>query len=431
MGFILTPQSAAIYAALALALVLFAVSKSRRQLCAQLVGGSGALIAVQVGSVHVWSAAVLLWLVFTRSSDSRQWPRVLSLAGAVVLLMTTVLHGDLVNSATLALQLAALAGGGALIALRAQPRDVDAMMRAALVVITIGSLIGLLQVVGVVPIDTWHSDISTIGRPLGIWPEPDWLGLMAAVGVLLSWHLEVSPKLRVAAFVINIAAVALSFARAAWVALALAIVATVIAQLFSRQRRTETRKGRRAAVVTLLVATLLGLAASPVLREDLARRVETLTSATASEDDISGRARILQTESLLQLAETAAPFGHGLSAAGRVGVSGALYLKAESGNDVASNWVLGLWVDGAYLAVPLILFLVLFALRGSAIPAGQMLLLVLINNLFSNALFQPVTWMLLGLTMLALAPKDPRRPKAAVESTAGRIKGWGPCTLLD
>jgi hypothetical protein len=314
----------------------------------------------------------------------------------------SVFFGDLVNSPTLALQLAALAGSGALVTLRANSEDVGIILRAALLVISFGSLIGLMQVVGLIPLDTWHQDISAVGRPLGIWPEPDWLGLMAATGVILAWRMDLPALYRVTALTLCFASFILAFARAAWVALAVAVIALTIARRLTMTKQIATGRGRRAAVVVLACSSVSALLGSSTLRSDLIRRLNSLVSAESS--DISGQARLQQTDSLLHLADTAAPFGHGLSSSGRVGVSGLLYLTVESDNNVASNWLLGLWVDAALLAIPLILFLVYFTFRGITDLSGQILLVILVNSLFSNALFQPVTWLFVGLTLLATAP---------------------------
>lgn len=398
-----------------LGLVVLFVLRDRRLVAAYLVGGTGALVGAQIASVHLFTAAIGLWLLFTRPAASRQWLRVLLLMTVAGMLVTTVLFGDLVNSPTLALQLLALTGSASLIALGADARDGEAMLRAALAVITVGALVGLGQMAGIVPIETWHVEVSALGRPTGIWPEPDWLGLLAAVGVVLAWRLPLGPWLRTVALTVNSAGVVLSFARAAWVALAVSVAVLVVTRMFARRRASAPdRGGRGRGLVVLLLLGVLALAVSPELRSDLGRRVDTLTGQ--STEDVSGQARLQQTRALLYLADTAAPFGHGLSASGRVGVSGALLIGVQSPNNVGSNWMISLWVDGALLALPLILFMLIFALRGTVEPPGQALLLVLVNSLFSNGFFQPITWLLLGLTMAALAP----RPSPAAAPAVAR-----------
>lgn len=385
-------------------LVLLVVLGSRRTVAGWLVGGAGVLMGAQVGGVHVFTIATVVWVLFTPKGRHDRDGRALLLVGSAVLLSTSVLFGDLVNSRTLALQLVALAFNAAMIAVRAEAQDVAAMLRGALVVITVGGVVGLLQVFGVIPLELWHINVSSIGRPTGIWPEPDWMGLMGALGLVLAWRLPLAPLTRVVCLSVSGASFVLAFARAAWVALAVCVVVALVAGALSRRREKVAGRGRVLAVVVLLVVGVVGLTASPELRSDLGRRVDSLTSSAAG--DVSGQARVQQIEGLLFLSESALPFGHGLSASGRVGVSGRLLLSGDSPNNVASNWILALWVDGALLALPLIGFLLYFALRGVRLLPGQLLVVVLVNSLFSNAVFMPVAWLVLGLAMQAL-----ERPK--------------------
>jgi hypothetical protein len=231
---------------------------------------------------------------------------------------------------------------------------------------------------------------------------------MAAIGMVLVWRLHVPPLLRALVLSINTAAVVLSFARAAWIAIVVSCVVVVLARALSRRRAVQekaARRGRGLAIGLVGVVAVGGLMSSPQLRDDLAKRVDTL--ANPSQEDISGQARLRQQASLLHLAETAAPFGHGLSASGRVGVWGELNLKGVADNNVSSNWLLAMWVDGAYLALPLVLFLMYLALRTSSAISGQVLVLILVNSLWSNALFLPVTWLCIGLIFREMAWRMP------------------------
>lgn len=390
-------------------LLVLAALKARRAVAAWIVGGAGVLMAAQVGGAHLFTLATMLWLVFTRPTG-RSVFRATGLLVAAGGLAVTVLFGDLVNSRSLALQLMALAVTAVAIAMRAEDHDTRAMIRGALAVITFGASVGALQVAGVIPMELWHLDVSSIGRPTGIWPEPDWMGLMAALGLVLAWRLPLSPLVRTAALSLNGLMFVLAFARAAWVALAVSVVLLVVLQFFTSRRAERPVGQRRGGAVAVLLLLCVGLlVASPELRSDLGRRVESLT--TSSTEDVSGQARIGQTRALLHLADSAAPFGHGLSASGRVGVTGQLFLRGESVNNVASNWLLAMWVDGALLALPLIGFLLVFALRGARTIPGQMLVVVLVNSLFSNATFMPVAWLALALTLLAVTPRvRPPRP---------------------
>jgi hypothetical protein len=117
---------------------------------------------------------------------------------------------------------------------------------------------------------------------------------------------------------------------------------------------------------------------------------------------------------LLRLAETAPLYGHGISASGRVDVHGNLIFGTVSENNVSSNWILAMWVDGKLLALPLItLLLVVAALRAGTIP-GQLLVIALANSIFSNATYVPIVWALLGLVSIKreelIADKQPGLP---------------------
>jgi hypothetical protein len=66
-------------------------------------------------------------------------------------------------------------------------------------------------------------------------------------------------------------------------------------------------------------------------------------------------------------------------------------------------------VDGAFLSLPLIVLLMVVTALSLRSIAGQLLLLVLVNSFFSNATYQPVAWMLLGLCMAELKISQDRR----------------------
>lgn len=156
------------------------------------------------------------------------------------------------------------------------------------------------------------------------------------------------------------------------------------------------REGRIAAPAAFAAVAIIALASIPKLQLNLTDRL--FPSISDISTDISAQARVQQNDGLNYLANTAPWYGQGLSASGRVGVSGILYLD-NSVNNLGSNWLLSLWVDGKFLALPIIGFLLYFAIRFARHLPGQLLGLVLINSFFSNALFQPITWLLLGLTL--------------------------------
>ena len=400
------------FAAVVLGLVAALTHPGRRSILAFLLGVSAGLVAVQIFRVHIFTLLAVGWVFLPGRAGNRGAPKlVAALLGAALLLASTTLLGNLVNSPTLGLQLLALAGSAALLALTATRRDVTAMLWGLLVVSTVGSAVGVLQVFQVIPMDLWHLHVSSIGRPTGIYPEPDWLGMFSGMGVLLSWRLSMSRAAKVGLFLPNVTVFVLAMARASWIALLVCVVAAGVASAIRRSRGSARaafrgpRRGRRAAVVIASVVAFAALAVVPQLQEDVAARASTL-AGTVQEDDISGQARIRQNDSLIELARSIPVYGHGLSSAGRVGVWGQIDTLGESQNNVASNWVLGMWVDGALFAVPLIIYLIGIAFaRVRSIP-GQLLLFALVCSLFSNAVFFPVTWLLVGLAITARQPDN-------------------------
>jgi hypothetical protein len=282
---------------------------------------------------------------------------------------------------------------------------------------TVAACVALLQVSGVLPAQLWHHEISSVGRPLGIYPEPDWLGLFAAIGTILAWRLVNSrAKIRYILLALNLSAFALAFARAAWVALAVSIIALLLPSLV---RRRQARGGTVAACIFVAVLAAVVLALAPTVRADLHSRVQSIFVHQTS--DISGQARIHQINGLTGLANSAPWYGHGLSANGRISVHGVY--DASSTNSVGSNWILSLWVDAKYLALPFILLLVLTAARTMRSIPGQILIVLLLNNLFSNATFFPVMWLTLGLA-LATSGRSERADDEYEENQSHRQHGF-------
>ena len=396
----------------ALGLVAVLTHPNYRNIVSFLLGVSAGLVGVQIFRIHAFTILAVLWACLPQETRNRNAPKhVAAVAVAAVLLASTTYLGELVNSATLGLQLLGLAGSAALVALRASRSDAKALLWGLLVISTLGSAVGVLQVFRIIPMDLWHLDISTVGRPTGIYPEPDWLGMFAGVGTILAWRLSMSRALKVSFVLLNLSVLVLAMARAAWVALLVTIAVGWLASAVSRRRNQAAaegagsgdggRRGRILALVAVSVAAPIVLSAVPQLQEDLALRVSTMMG-TVQEDDISGQARIRQNDSLVALAESVPVYGHGLSAAGRVGVWGQINTEGASENNVASNWVLGMWVDGAWFAVPLVVYLIGLALARVPTLPGQLLLFTLVCSLFSNAVFFPVTWFLVGLAITAV-----------------------------
>jgi hypothetical protein len=398
-----------------------------------LVGVSAGLMAVQVFRIHIFTIVVVLWfLIALRQRQPPVTRDAIALLVFAAVLASTALYGDLVNSPALGLQLTAFAIAAALIATMCDEAERWAILYGLLTVTTVGSLVGLGQVAGIVQSELWHLSISALGRPTGIYPEPDWLGMYSGVGLLLSWRLRISPLLRPVLLAVNALACILAFARAAWIAVAVVILvmAGFAAASWARSRwarlaapngsagltsdKAQTRatalkivpagtaksSGRLSSLIVMATALIILITTIPVLGENLVTRLGQTLVAQA--DDVSAQARVQQINGLLDLSATAPWFGHGLSASGRVTTNGRLQL-GDSQNNVGSNWLLSLWVDGKLLAIPLMLLLIVITVRTIRTIEGQALLLVLTSSLFSNATFCPVTWALLGLAIASIA----------------------------
>jgi uncharacterized membrane protein YsdA (DUF1294 family) len=385
----------------------------RQRVIALLVGVTGALVAAQVFQVHIFTLMVIVWAVFGRVT-SRTWtPRgvVLPLVSAT-LLASTALYGELVNSPTLGLQLIALTVSAAVIVLYGNQRDISMMLYGILAVTSASSVWALLQVIGIVPIQTWHLDVSSIGRPLGFYPEPDWLGMFSGIGVVLAWRLPLRRWVRVILIVANLSAWVLAFARAAWIALAASAALAFVVYLLTREPQAKNvkrvRSGRVVAVALAGAAGLVAFETIPRLHDDLTERLS--RTLTVQADDISARARVLQIDGLNHLALSAPWNGWGVSSSGRVGVSGILNLSGPATNNLGSNWVIAMWVDGAWLSLPIILVLVGAALFSLRTIQSNLLVLVLLASLFSNATYQPITWLLVGACLWSAKERREQRP---------------------
>jgi O-antigen ligase len=390
-------------AALGSVLAVFLLTyKHPDRLLAWLTGLTGGLVAVQIANVHVFTIVTFLWFLTVVRQKRGSWGPASAILVSVLPIALTVVVGDLVGNHLLAFQLLALAANTGMISAKSNFHDRRRMLFGVLTSSTVAACVALLQVSGTLPAQLWHRDISTLGRPTGIYPEPDWLGLFAAIGTILAWRLvDPRAKVRYVLLALNLTALVLAFARAAWVGLAASVIAFLILGLFSRR---QARGGAVAACVFVTVLAAAGLALAPTVRADLAGRVQSIFIHDAN--DISGRARVQQIEGLTRLAGTAPWYGHGLSASGRVGVSGVY--DAASTNDVGSNWILAFWVDAKVLALPFVLLLVIATARTARSIPGQMLVLLLVNDLFSNATFFPIMWLALGLALGA-----PRHPVSA------------------
>jgi hypothetical protein len=394
----------------ALAAVLLAPRDSSRttEILEYLVGATAGLQSIQLGGkVHLFTLACFLYVIVGGRTNQHRGGRSLALLAALGLLLMSFPLGSMTVSVAPALQLLALGLCSVALVMKATSMSINRMLYGLLAVCTIAAVVAVIQRLGLVQ----SNAVITNGfkRPYGIYAEPDWLGLYAAVGLVILARLSMSWILRSSIFVLLSAALLLSFARAAWLALAVVIVAGMVATLWvtavSPHRRTTANRGNTAIIVTAVAGVLIVLAS---VNLSLVTQIEQRIFSSNSENQISVTARRNQYESLQRLADGAPWHGLGLSASGRVSAFGAIVYGGASGtvhngpDVVATNWILGWWVDGKYLAVPIILLFTGLTLVTVRKTSGQILLLILVNSVFSNVILLPVTWFAVGLALVDL-----------------------------
>jgi hypothetical protein len=383
------------------AIVLVALSRDPSPFLAWMVGATAGFDFLQVAHVHAFAFACGLFLLFAaRRQEPLKLGAVSWLGASALLLAATSQVGSLVNSQTLALQLIAMAAAASIVALGTDQASRERMLKGLLAVCTFGALVAVGQRSGLVPYTPFH-DSAGITRVKGIYHEPDWLGLFSAIGLVIAFRLRVRHLWLVAAILSF--GLFLSLARAAWLALSVAVVVGYAARLWTQRDQEIIARNRKTIAVLGVLATLL-VAADGGLRSNIESRID---GATSQQIDVSVAARHQQQASLRHLIDMAPWYGLGLSAAGRVQVSGEIQSDGRSRNNVASNWILGWLVDAKYLALPMIGLLLTLALRNAARLTGPLLGLVLINSLFSNAIMLPIAWLAVGLAIAEL-PSCPR-----------------------
>jgi len=418
--------SALVIALCVLAVAILLTMARRREALTFLVGISAGLFGIQLFDVHVFTILLLIWTV---TSPQRVTNKAIAFAVTIVisasLLALTAFTGDLVNSPTLGLQLVAMAVSAGLLILKSTSRDIQVMLFGLLATCSAASAWAVLQVAGIVPTELFHLNVSAAGRPNGLYPEPDWMGMFAGIGLVLAWRLPLGSTLRIALFTMNGLAFVLAFARAAWVAVAVSVVAALVLTWIveSRARRNgeqskQTRTGgRKRALLAFAGAGFIAIILLPSLADDLILRLS--RTLVAHESDVSAQARVQQNDSLAFLAQTSPWYGHGISSSGRVGVSGIIDY-GEARNNVGSNWVVSMWVDGAWLSVALIALLIGVSIVCARSIPGQLLVIVLLNSFFSNVIYQPVTWLALGLSVATLLLSREKRAMSAEMPTLAR-----------
>jgi hypothetical protein len=395
----------ALLAALALAGIVLATYKHARRWLLIAIGIAAA-VEMQVWRVHV--ATLLAGLLVTCARPAKRHPGPIvpvAILAAALLLAVTVFYGTLVNSPTLALQLIALAATAAALIIWCDRDDVPLLLRGVLIGSSVGSAVAVLQNVRIVPASL-YVDSMGFSRVHSIYREPDFLAVFAAIGCILAVRLVERRWLQVLLVAVNGVALAYTFARAAALALVVsAIMTVVLTRLADRERRTRSNK---ALLVLAVIAAVTVLAVSSSIRMTVEDR---LSGALDSSTDISVQARQRQFAGLVNLANSAPWHGYGVSASGRVQGFGEFGV-GNSENNVATNWILGWWVDGKFLAVPLIGLFIWLAFAAGRHTGGQILIFSLVNSLFSNEMFHPITWVSLAFAALAVArPGGSDRPR--------------------
>jgi hypothetical protein len=337
------------------------------------------------------------------------------LASAVVLGATAFI-GPLAVNHTLTLQLLALSGTAALLGVMATPGAVRNVLIGLLVVVACSAVYAIGQKAGYLPLRSFIA-VDSVGRVEGIYREPDALGLYCAVGFVATLWLNAPTWLKIALCGVLGLASLFSQARASLIALVVVAAAAVVVNAVSRSDPHRRRQNRRViaafAVVILAATTIL-----PGEAGRLENRIS--TGFRTSGQDVGAAARTEQIRSLELLARTAPWYGDGFSAAGRVTVDGFIEYGAYVPNAgaVSTDWVLGWWVDGKLLAIPLIGCMCLLALRRAGGVGGQMLIVVLVTSLVSDAIMTPITWFAAGLCFAELAASERRSEHAALAADA-------------
>jgi hypothetical protein len=382
---------------------------NRRGRLAVFVGITAGLQTAQIVKFHLFCFAVVLWLVLGVAREpapwrTRRWGAALLVLGCAGLLTSTVLVGEMVNSTAAAGQFMSLAAMAAILVGFGSRRDVRPLLYGLLATTTLASTMAILQFAHVLP----YKVFLGTRRPIGLYTEPDWLGSFSAIGVFLAHRCRVWPRrgwLRTPLIFLHIVVLTLAAARAAWLAvLVVGMLAWIVVRCVGRDRVPHVPRlpGGYATVVAALVVAGVALAAIPTLRDTL---VERLSGLTSDNQEVGVQARQQQTAALFELADESPVFGLGFSASGRVGISGKIAYLGQGENNLASNWILGWWVDGGVLSVPLMLLFLVAAARRLATTSGLVLCVVLVTSLFSNAMLIPIAWF-----ALALALMDTSRP---------------------
>jgi hypothetical protein len=382
------------------------------------IGAAAALILVQFNGVHLYTLLVILYVAISKHTRTRIMGRLILLVAAAAIFASTVWFGALVRTDGLAIQLMLLSTTTALFVLRSADYELMIARLGLLTAVTLGSLTAIAQAIGILPEQLFQLANAELERPSGFYPEPDWLGLFSAAGLVLAVTTKsLRMRTQVALIAINAAGVMLSSARAAFLSLAVVALWAMLRALRGRRKRIRRQgSAKRSLAIVGLGGSVLALIVFPVEVETLLSR---LSSALGAGDHAT-RTRLNQFDGLLSLVETAPFYGHGITASGRVNGLGQIDYSSNTVGTTGSNWLLSVLGEGMLLAVPVIILLAVLAFFGNARLGSGLVLLVLVNSLFSNAMYFPLTWFAIALALVPASVEtddpEPHLDKRPLES---------------
>ncbi|TFC89887.1 hypothetical protein [Cryobacterium sp. TMT4-31] len=380
-----------------LVVVFFATYSRGLEVLSFSIGASSGFILLQVNGVHIYTILVLVYVVVSRAKNPKLLARILLFVTACGLMVVTAFVGDLTTTVGLGFQLALLAVSTGLFVFRADPKHLQIARNGLLLFVTFGAATAIGQAVGILPEQLFQLEGAELHRPSGIYPEPDWLGLYSAAGVLLAVMAPLRRQWQILFLTINALGVVLASARAA--VLALVVVAVwALFRNFVQHRKAAKSHGLPAIVITfvVLIGFIFVFSLFPVEVELLLHRMS--SALVVGGGDGVTVARYAQIDGLRNLFESAPWYGHGLSASGRVNGFGAIDYSFAQGS-TGSNWFFSLLAEGKFIAIPMIGCLIFTAAFGNR-KGAYLLVLILVNSVFSNALFFPLTWFAIAMCMV-------------------------------
>jgi hypothetical protein len=227
-------------------------------------------------------------------------------------------------------------------------------------------------------------------RPTGLYLEPDFLGYFALISLIALYYLKQDKFSLLAALPLGFSLV-ISLARASWISGCIFVLLYV---LFKGGIPRSLLKILTLLYVSfiffVLVVDLIPTSQLSVVQE----RFQSITVQQTS--DTARLARIRQWDGLSRLAADSPWYGAGLTSSGRVLMQGSIS-NQKTTNNVGSNWILSLWAEAKFLAIPYFIYVSYSFLWTRRTFLQPMLLVTLINSLFTNMVWYTITPVLLAL----------------------------------